>query len=65
MASDVLACDAVAQGALALALAQCAAVTGPYRYHLLQKRAAGTPRRPVQCFVEWLRGAALDFRRAL
>lgn len=32
--------------------------------HLPQSKLASAPRRPVQSFVEWLRGAAHDFRRA-
>ncbi|WP_438999880.1 transcriptional regulator GcvA [Variovorax beijingensis] len=62
MASDVLASDAVGQGLLAMAWP--GAVAGPYRYHLLQNKLSSAPRRPVQCFVEWVRGAAYDFRRA-
>lgn len=61
MASDVLASDAIGQGLLAMAWSN--AVTGPYRYHLLQSRSSAS-RRPVQCFVDWVRGAAGDFRRA-
>ncbi len=61
LTSDVLAADAVRAGLLALAPGT--PVRGPYRYHLLAHRAAGT-RPQVSAFCEWLRAEARAFSAA-